>query len=553
MMPAPLPAPTHRERIPPLLPLVAEFVVVMAVFAAAGCWPVPDTNEPHYLPKARHFQNPRWCAGDFFLESTEAHPLFYRVMGPVTTVLTLEQAAWVGRWAGWFALAAGIEWLLTSVVDTRRRFSPWRILAAAIWSLGTRHAAASGEWVIGGCEAKVFAWAFVLGAAGMMSRGRPALAWLLSGLGAAIHPLVGGWSMVACGLAATASWALGHRGMDRDRRRRAPVWLEAASILGGMAAAAIGVVPGLRLSAGVGAAEAAEAVRTYVVDRFAHHLLVTSFADGMVARHVLAVMLCLVVLMLVRRTPELDRLAGFVAAAVAIAVGGCVIPLLDGPAPDLALRLLRFYWFRLSDGLVPLLLAAAGTLLAKQTAGSWSTIDRRLRMPAALCMGIVAVLLAVDLANESRHWPLPGRPEVACRADRHVQPAAWEDVCRWVRETTPTTARFLTPRGSASFQWRAERPEVVAWKHSPQNFGDILAWRRRLLDCFAVGSKGSLRSLERSTAVFGPERVHEVAERYEADFMIVPVDPTGNREAMPFDKVYANAGYEVYRVRKGPE
>ena len=40
--------------------------------------PVPGINEPHYLTKSRHDWQPEWCAGDFFLESPNAHDVFYR-------------------------------------------------------------------------------------------------------------------------------------------------------------------------------------------------------------------------------------------------------------------------------------------------------------------------------------------------------------------------------------------------------------------------------------------------------------------------------------------
>jgi hypothetical protein len=163
-------------------------------------------------------------------------------------------------------------------------------------------------------------------------------------------------------------------------------------------------------------------------------------------------------------------------------------------------------------------------------------------------LAATVAILAVDLANESRHWPLPWRPEVASRADRHVVAAAWEEVCHWVRNNTPPTSRFLTPRGSSSFQWRAERPEVVAWKHVPQDLAGIVAWRRRLLDAFTTEGVGSLRALERSTAVFGPDRVLAVAKRYEADYCIVPLDTEKSVGKLPFERVFANDAYAVYKV-----
>lgn len=501
--------------------------MVVAIFAAAGSWPAPDTNEPHYLTKARHFHDPAWCAGDFFLETPEAHHVFYRAIGPVAAAMPLERAAWIGRIAGWIAVAIGIEWVLVQVVDRAAAFSPWRVLAAAVWSLAMRHTPASGEWVIGGCEGKVFAWAMVYGAAGWFAAGRPATAWLACGAATAVHAVVGGWGMVATALATAASRSAGAR----------PTPATAAMVVVGVLVAAIGVVPGLSLSRGVTRPEAAEAVRTYVVDRFPHHLLVETFADGMMARHVLAIAVAIACMAIVPRSRPLDRLALFVGAAVTIAIAGCVVTAIGGVWPEASRALLRFYWFRLSDGLVPLLLAASATLAIRQG----------LAWPAGrACLASLLLILGLDLANESRHWPLPGR-SVPSRADRHVAAADWEEVCGWVRDNTPPDARFLTPRGSASFQWRTGRPEVVSWKHSPQDFAGVLEWRRRLFDCFARDGD-SIRGLERSTAALGIARLRDVASRYDADYCIAPLADVDPADPLPVERVHANGTYGVYRL-----
>ena len=60
-----------------------EVVAITAIFAAAGAWPVPDVNETVYLTKARHAADPAYAAGDFFLETPDAHGVFYLLLGPL--------------------------------------------------------------------------------------------------------------------------------------------------------------------------------------------------------------------------------------------------------------------------------------------------------------------------------------------------------------------------------------------------------------------------------------------------------------------------------------
>lgn len=157
-------------RWPGRLTAAWETVAMLLLFAAAGAWPVPDVNETVYLTKARHHVDPRWAAGDWFLETPDAHGAFYLLFGPLAAALPLEQAAWVGRWLGWLALAVGFRAAVAPLVATTAA----RILAAAIFSLAVRSTTMAGEWLIGGCEAKVFSsGAASRGAGGMVSRGLP--------------------------------------------------------------------------------------------------------------------------------------------------------------------------------------------------------------------------------------------------------------------------------------------------------------------------------------------------------------------------------------------
>lgn len=506
---------------------VAEIILITLLFAAAGAWPTPDTNEAHYLTKARHSANPSWGAGDFFLETPEAHGVFYRLLGPVAAALPLAEAAWIGRWFGWLALAAGWWHLSRGMLPT----GVGRLLGAALFSLAVRHTPAAGEWVIGGCEAKVFAWALVLWGVGEGVRGRFSSAWLSCGAATALHPLVGGWAMVALVAGVVFPEAVMGGG-------KLVTWSPATLgwTANGLILAAMGVLPALELSAGATQAEKNAATITYVAERLPHHLLVRTFADGLVDRHLLAILLWLVLLRLVPASSARSRLTGFTAAAIGIAIGGSALGWLEYLIPTAGQSLLRFYWFRLADGMVPVALAlTAAEVLC------W-TVPTQPSWWRGIVATVVAGMLGVDVVNESRHWPLPGRPLPLARSDTKVQAEAWQDACRWVRDNAPPEACFLTPRGAASFLWHTGRREVVAWKNVPQDPGSILQWRQRIVDCFSPD--GSLRSLANSTAELGVERMRQVAARYGADYGIVPASLPGLHD-LPWPVLYANDGYVV--------
>jgi hypothetical protein len=505
--------------------LLGETVLVALVFAAAAAWPTPDVNEAVYLTKARHAADPAWAAGDFFLETPDAHGVFFLLFGPLAAALPLDQAAWVGRIAGWLAVALGFTWALVPLVSTT-----WgRLAAAAIFSLALRHTTMAGEWVLGGCEAKVFAWAFALGGVGEWVRGRVATAWLLCGIATAWHPIVGGWALVALAMA----WAM----------QRASLAGKGSAILiaAGLAAAAAGVVPALSLTAGVDPATKAAAAKIYVVERLHHHLLLRTFSEALIARHVLAVLAWWLLSRALVPTQARSRLTAFTLGTLAISLAGVAISLCEPLAPATVHGLLRFYWFRLADVVGPLALAAATAGLLEDAAAC----RRTLGISPAVVRIATGLLLLLDVAAQSAHWPRGMGASVACRADAKVDAAGWADVCTWIRDNVPPGACFLTPRGSASFTWRTDRREVVSWKNSPQDAQSLVEWRQRIVDCFSPG--GKLADMERSTAALGPERVRLAAERYGADHMIVPLDSPRLGE-MPGERLYANGVYAVYRL-----
>ena len=227
-------------------------------------------------------------------------------------------------------------------------------------------------------------------------------------------------------------------------------------------------------------------------------------------------------------------------ASLAISATGLLLAAVRSYQPAAADQLLRFYWFRSADGIVPL---AAAVLVV-----DWLRWGQK---PAVLAScGLLLTTVAWDVGMQREHWPADEDAAV-CRGDRHVDAVAWRDTCRWIRENTPEEAVFLTPRGAATFTWWAERAEVVSWKNMPQDPESVVAWRERIFDLFAPEGKNSLKDLERSTAELGEDQVREVAGVYGADYIVVPkkvLDKGG--DPLPSDEqVHANDGYVVYRLR----
>ena len=174
-----------------------EVALIFLVFFIHAGWRPPAVNEAHYLTKAKHYWNPDWCESDIFLKSADAHLTFYWTLGWLTGLLSLPATAWVGRVLTWGLLAWAWRRLSAAIVPGRFM----AVLTAAIFLSFQHRLHMAGEWVVGGVEAKGFAYVLVFLAAEAMTRGRWRAVWPMLGAAAAFHVLVSGWALIAanCG------------------------------------------------------------------------------------------------------------------------------------------------------------------------------------------------------------------------------------------------------------------------------------------------------------------------------------------------------------------
>ncbi len=215
---------------------MVEICLIFGVFFIHAGWPVPEVNETHYLAKAKHYWNPDWCAHDFFLNSADAHQVFYWTCGWITRCLSLPAAAWLGRIVTWGFLAWAWRRLSVAVVPEFL----YSVLSAALLVAGTSRLHMAGEWIIGGFEAKGPAYVFVLLALEAIARNRWRAVWPLLGAASAFHVVIGAWSVVA----AAVAWLLAGSQRPPLRTMLAPLGL-------GLLLSLPGLLPALALSRGV--------------------------------------------------------------------------------------------------------------------------------------------------------------------------------------------------------------------------------------------------------------------------------------------------------------
>lgn len=519
--------------------LVEVLLIVLVLFAVGGD-PPPSVNEPHYLCRLKHYWNPEWCAGDMFLESPDTQLVFIWLMGWLTKFVSLTATAWIGRLLAWTLLAWAWQQLSWRCIP--RRFAA--VLSAALWATLLNLAHLAGEWVVGGVEAKCFAYALVLLALDQLVSGRWNRVWLLMGAACAFHPLAGGWSTVV----AAGIWLL-------TERRTAPLGSMLPGIAGGGLLALVGILPAVALTWNSPAEIVAQANVIYVFERLPHHLALLHLPEDEISLRLLRHGMLLVALWgLARWIQTVDRvndasddepvdpralglMARFAWGGVLLALVGFAIEIVLWNDAELVARLLKYYWFRLTD------VAAALAVALNATGVIAIGIERRRWWGPGLLLATLALagshIVSLSLARYAEPTP---------RADRKlIDSAAWANACDWVAKNTPISARFLTPRIASSFKWRTGRPEVVTFKDIPQDAPGIVEWNRRLRDIFYINKGGEPEALK-SLGSLPAARLQQIVDEYNIDYILAEGDVR-----LPFPIVYptdvsADDVYVIYQV-----
>ncbi len=504
--------------------LIGLWLIVYGFTAA----PLPGINETHYLAKAKHFWDPTWCDADLFLDSANAHAVFYATLGAFTQWLSFPTVAVIGRLLAYGLFAVGWSRLGRALGLVPGIAFCATLIFTALQSIGNW----SGEWVIGGIESKVFAYGLVLWATVSLLSGQRWQAALLQGGAIAIHPLVGLWSLIAA-----AGGLLATRVMDRsgtgDARSLPSRSLGPGCLMGLVALP--GLIPVLQLVMSP-AAPATRYAGTYlqVYYRLAHHLDPMTFPWRAHAGY-----LALLVVWWLGwrassqttvkaaasepRATAVEWLHWSIAAAVGIALIGVVLG--AGPRPpkempwfDTRMQLLKFYPFRLADAVLPM-------MVAWQLA-AWSVPRLSARRTWCLATTLVGVSLSLAVFQA-------GNERIA-----RTQSADWQAACRWIEAHTPIDALVQTPQQSDSFKWFAQRAEYVTFKDCPQDVTGIVEWNRRL------------RFLSRWYQDHFADGVYSVAEMTEFTRATGITHVLTNRLG-PFEQapVYQNGTYRVYDLR----
>ncbi|MGH7586178.1 MAG: DUF6798 domain-containing protein [Gemmatimonadales bacterium] len=447
------------------------------------------TNEALYLFAAWKWWRPEFLAGDWtYAVPWREHALFNATAGLLSLPLSLDVFKWVLRLAGWFAVYAGLLQLF------RRIGIGWlaAVVAIVAWQVGGE-ALVGGEWVIGGAEAKVPAYAALFFALDQFIQRRWLAAGLLLGLCFSLHPAVG----VGAGVGVAAALLVD----------RVP--------LGDLARAAMGTVlssiPGLVASLGVSQGAGAGGQRDWelvVRSRLPHHLDPFTFRWWGLVQIVCFLVLLALIVWRWRPAREIRMIGGFLAGAALLFIAGVVARALE------AWAVLQLYPFRILPLLLPCFVLAFlldGVLRRDGPPG--------IRRAVAIA---TAAALLIHLGRGERlirGSPVPLAPTVATRPPPDPRDAL--AVAHWVRENAPRDALVLGAPSSKRAFWDYRRAQVVNWR--ALRYDRMHEWRERmeaLAGPLPVDRPLSNAQIEERFAALPVDSVLTLARRYGATLLV---------------------------------
>jgi len=486
---------------------------------------VPGINEPHYWTKAAHFWNSEFGKFDLFLESGDAHWLFFATFGYLTKFMSLPAAVWTGRFITWMFLALGWTmlgrslWLTAAPRNSAMETGSFDKLAnspqapmfsscwALVWLAGLHYGHWAGEWVVGGCESKGIAYAFIFAGLALVIRQRWTLAWTLFGFASAFHVVIGIWviACVACVSFFTDRGVRSNDSMSRSLGRWLALHRWGWTIC--MAGVVAGAVPALAIDWGTDPVLAGQSAVKQVYTRLGHHLAPSrfnwirwrDFGVQLVFACILGRMAMLSKVAFnqdanrdqANRFPRgLQLVIGWGFFGFAVALIGLTIDLTFGSSfPLFAAKILRFYLFRWNDVAMPMMVGALATSFA------YGLITLPLHPKGARFFAWLyvfvpgAILLATRFeSNLNEIIPSGDKAHFVAKTDSEAKQIKqfddWLRVCEWIRNNSDEESLWLTPRRQQSFKWHTGRPELACWKDAPQNAEAVVAWSQRLADAY---------------------------------------------------------------------
>jgi hypothetical protein len=390
----------------------------------------------------------------------------------------------------------------------------------------------AGEWIVGGVDPKTVAYGFALMAFAMFFKKKYLIGFALAGAALSFHVLVGIYALYCAILATVITEKPLHQVINSLFRNS---WPSLITGIFGILAIFKAIIP-------VNGIDANQAWKIYVELRVPHHVLPSAWhGNEWIILLVLATCIFLIVFLLIRNASTRFT-AAYALASISLFIIGLTIFVLD------KIALLRFYWIRYPDVMVPFLGMVTIALLLNGIANldfaDYPKIPKKIYwIQGILKYGLPALfaIYAIFLVSESRSY-VQGKYRRGLNRD--ITKA--QVVQQWISENTPEEAVFLIDPLLNEFYVYANRADFVSFSHPPQSAAEILEWYRRLTlingnqEPSIPPDKGQMQE---NYANLDAATIQQLANEYGVSFYLGSAD-----KQLPFTLYYQDDNFTLYKI-----
>jgi|GEM_PF-3017142 len=498
--------PTVKAEARAFLPFLAAMIPVVALICA---FPVPHGNEYFYLLRLEQAWHPGLLAHDWtFASGGSEHKIFNLLFGFPTLFMPVAALAWAGRVLSWILILHSLYRIAGKLGISRA--AAW--LSILVW-IALGQSPVSGEWILGGFEAKTIAYPLLFYALERAMSRKPVWAGLLMGLSFTIHPAVGLWG----GLALTATLPFqGYTPKDVMKVMAA-----------GFAAALPGAVP-LLLSMAADHDSSREAWRFLLLGKMPYHFDPGTWGRRAILPLYLMLLACALFVRAGRDRGPLRHLVLFMAVSGIFFSLGILFRYTETYA---LLSLMPFRVFAVTCPLFFFFCMSAAL-------AHWERNPLPGPAVAAALFGCMALGdplgKAMDIASANRKaWSAPE--------------SGYVEALRWIGSNTPPDAVAVLPPWRRENGYYSRRAQVASFLFNPYDRLDQWVDRLRLL----VGEVPFAPFHEQVVSMEGryrglpPGAFLESARAYGAGFALSESD-------LPFPLLHNSDTWKVYRIPADP-
>jgi len=479
------------------------------------------TNEVDSLPSARQFVERTWLPNDWYLNlDIDYRQPFNLAMGALVSWLGFEYGAYAGRILVYLLLAVSIYTLFRAF---RLRIS----FGLLFFLFFLNHQSLiAGEWIVGGADTKTLAYAFNILSCAAFFRKRYLVGFAFAGAAVSFHVLVGLYAlicMVFAILLLNGTWRSEWRTyIDHS-------WPFFITGIFGLKAIAKQLLP----QSGVDIARAWE---IYVQYRVPHHVLPEAWTGWFWIAELVMATCVFVTMHFISQSRATRFAAAYALGSISLFLFGLALYAFG------EINLLRYYWFRFPDVIVPFMIAVSIALVLNDFVDGRLSIPSlphslQHRMQLILSRGVPILLTLATLLIVLQSMD---RLRTEIRDSRPV--------LEWIAENTPKQAIFLVDPSIADFYIYAQRAMFVSFRHFPQSAADIVEWYERIKLCNNnyLPSKSGFRSIKEIQTNFyslGEDLIRQIADSYGVRYYLGL-----SQKGLTFECAYSDARFTVYKV-----